>query len=136
MDIEIPEKEEGPGFGAAMLAMTASGALKIKMVGNKEDTPNRNFAQEFSVINDGEWHNIRIIAEKLGADSVISVFLDDVCLIYRLNCYYDSADVDANSYVSTVLWRQRKTTFDYAVELDNLYFEFIGDYDVLTGLVK
>ena len=118
------------------LVMTKNGTLKVKTTNNKGDTPNSSFAAEGGVINDGEWHNIRVIIEKRGADSVTSVFLDDVCVIYRLNCYYDNGDTEANSYISSVLWRQRKTSFDFAVELDNIYFEYAGDYDVLSGLVK
>ena len=118
------------------LVMTKNGTLKVKMSNNKQDTPNRDFVADGGVINDGEWHNIRVIIEKRGADSVTSVFLDDVCVIYRLNCYYDNDDTEANSYISSVLWRQRKASFDFAVEIDNLYFEYAGDYEVLSGLVR
>ena len=110
--------------------ITKSGTFSLKPAGNQTGTPNRDFICADIALNDGKWHNVRFVVEKAGADSVTSVFIDDVCIVNRLNCYYWSADTDANTYINDVYFRQRKiASFDYDVYYDNIYFEYVGNYD-------
>jgi hypothetical protein len=114
----------------------ADGKFKLKVNNNQKGTPNRDFVCTGLDLGDGKWHNLRFVVEKAGADSVTSVFLDDVCVINRLNCYYISDDTEANTYLVDILFRQRKMAFDYDVYYDNIHFEYAGDYDFISDVVK
>ena len=117
------------------LILTKNGDFNLK-IANNGTTPNVGVVCKGLQLGDGNWHNIRLAVEKAGADSKVSVFVDDVCVIYRVNCYYDAVDIDTNTYINDVFFRQRKTTVDYDVYYDNFLFEFAADYDVLSGFVK
>lgn len=118
------------------ISLDEDGKFKLKVNNNQKGTPNRDFVCAGLDLGDGKWHNLRFVVEKAGADSVTSVFLDDVCVINRLNCYYISDDTEANTYLVDVLFRQRKMAFDYDVYYDNIYFEYAGDYDFISDVVK
>ena len=118
-----------------MLAVSKDGTFKLKL-GNDSSSPNYKYNCTGLAVNDGQWHNLRFVVEKAGADSNISVFLDDICVTYKVNCYYIADDADTNTYINDVFLRERKFSSDYSLYLDNFVFEYAGDYDVLSGFVK
>ena len=83
-------------------------------------------------ILDGQWHNVKFLYEKNGANTYLSLYVDGA-LVKRINTYYQDASTVVDSKVpDSIAWRIKEFTpaDDTATEMtyymDNVNYYYVG----------